>query len=63
MKSLLSALSMSLVTASAFAHPSVVNHEHPHGISWLPDLAAMLLAGAVVGAGVMFFLFSKRAQK
>ncbi len=56
MKTLVSAVTMALMTASAFAHPSVVAHEHPHGVSWLPDVAALLMAVRVmVGAGVILF--------
>ena len=28
-------------------------HEHPHGVSMLPDLAAVLLAALLVGVGVL----------
>jgi predicted transporter len=41
-----------LVPAFAAAHPSVVAHEHPHGVSILPDLGAVLLAALLVGVGV-----------
>ena len=66
MKTFVSAVAMAqiLMTASAFAHQSVVSHEHPHGISWLPDVAVMLMAaGVVIGAGAILFAISKRAQK
>lgn len=42
-----------LMPAIAVAHPSVVAHEHPHGISFLPDLGAMLLAALLVGIGIV----------
>ena len=40
-----------LMPAIAAAHPSVVPHQHPHSISMLPDLAALLMAAIAVGAG------------
>ena len=64
MKMLLSAVAMALMTASASAHLSVLEHEHPHGISWLPDVSLLLMAvGVVIGAGAVLFAMSKRAQK
>jgi uncharacterized protein YcnI len=65
MKTLVSAvMALMLMTASAFAHLSVLEHEHPHGISWLPDVAVMLMAaGVLIGAGAILFAISKRAQK
>jgi uncharacterized protein YcnI len=64
MKTLVSAVAMALITAPAFAHLSVLEHEHPHGISWLPDVAVMLMAaGVLIGAGAILFAISKRAQK
>ena len=42
-----------MVPAMAAAHPSVVAHEHPRGVSILPDLGAVLLAALLVGAGVV----------
>jgi hypothetical protein len=38
-----------VVPAAALAHPSTVAHEHPHGLSLLPDLGALLLAALLVG--------------
>ena len=63
MKTLVSAVAMALMTASAFAHPSVVAHEHPHGASWLPDLAALLMAAVMVGAGIVLFVMSKKVDR
>ena len=64
MKTLVSAVAMALMTAPAFAHTSVLQHEHPHGISWLPDVSVLLMAvGVGVGAGAVLFAISKRAQK
>ncbi len=42
-----------LVPAIAAAHPSVVAHEHPHGLSFLPDLGAVLMAALLVGIGIV----------
>ena len=50
MKTIVSLLLTALASAQAFAHPSVVPHDHPHGVSILPDLGAMVLAAALVGA-------------
>ena len=63
MKTLVCAVAVTLMTVSAFAHPSIIDHEHPHGISWLPDLAALLMAAILVGAGVIAFAISKRVRK
>lgn len=63
MKTLVSTAAMALTTASAFAHPSIVDHQHPHGVSWLPDLAALLMAAILVGAGIVLFAVSKRVGK
>jgi hypothetical protein len=43
-------ISLSVIASAALAHPSVVAHEHPHGVSLLPD-AATLLIGAALGLG------------
>jgi hypothetical protein len=50
MKTIVSLLLTALASVQALAHPSVVPHEHPHGVSILPDLGAMVLAAALVGA-------------
>ena len=64
MKMLIAAVTMGLMTAPAFAHTSVLEHEHPHGISWMPDVSLLLMAvGVVVGAGAVLFAISKRTQK
>lgn len=63
MKTLVSAVAMALMTAPAIAHMSVLEHEHPHGISWLPDVAMLLIAAVLVGAGVVLFAISVRAGK
>jgi uncharacterized membrane protein YdjX (TVP38/TMEM64 family) len=44
----------SVIASAAFAHPSVVAHEHPHGSSLLPHLALLIIGViAVVGATVV----------
>ncbi len=63
MKRMLLVSILGLVPAVAGAHPSLLPHEHPHALSMLPDLAAMLMAAVGVGAGVMFLGVLKRAQK
>jgi predicted transporter len=42
-----------LVPAMAAAHPSAVPHQHPHALSMLPDLGAVLLAALLVGIGIL----------
>ena len=42
-------------SGSAFAHSSVMSHEHPHGLSILPDLTLMLVAGLIVVVGLIAF--------
>lgn len=60
MKIIALAVTMALIGKSAFAHPSVVPHDHPHGLSWLPDVGALLIAAALIGAGIFAFRhFSK----
>ena len=47
-------------SGSAFSHPSVMSHEHPHGLSILPDLTLVLVAAlAVVGGLIAFRYFRK----
>jgi hypothetical protein len=46
------AVSLSMAASAALAHPSVVAHEHPHGVSLLPDAAALLLGAALVLGGL-----------
>lgn len=60
MKIMALAATMALIGEAAFAHPSVVSHEHPHGLSWLPDVGALLVAAVLIGAGILAFRhFSK----
>lgn len=55
MKTMMSAVMMALTAGTALAHPSVVPHDHPHALSWLPDAGALLLAAFLVGAGIVVF--------
>lgn len=55
MKTMVSAVMMALTAGAALAHPSVVPHDHPHGLSWLPDAGALLLAALTVGVGIIVF--------
>ena len=55
MKTIVSGLIAAWVPAAAFAHPSVMSHEHPHGLSILPDLTLVLVAGLVVVVGLIAF--------
>jgi len=41
----------SAVSTAAFAHNSVAPHTHPHDVSMLPDLSAMLLAVLAIACG------------
>ncbi len=52
MKNLIALMLLPVATA-AFAHDSTVPHVHPHASSMLPDYGAMLLAAALVAAGVV----------
>ena len=54
MKTLLVVLG-TVIPAAAFAHDSTVPHVHPHGVSFLPDYAAMLLAAALVAGGMIVY--------
>jgi hypothetical protein len=53
-------LCCSLVAGVAMAHPSVVAHEHPHGVSLLPDAAALLLGAALVLGGLAVLRLIRR---
>jgi hypothetical protein len=55
MKRLVIAAIAALNAGAASAHSSLVPHEHPHHTSMLPDVAALLLAALLVGAGVVAF--------
>jgi hypothetical protein len=53
MKTFVLALTAALGTAPAFAHSSLLPHEHPHAISMLPDAVALMLAAFLVGIGAV----------
>ena len=42
------AILFSLGTAAAQAHPSLIPHHHPHGVSMLPDLGTFLVGGIFI---------------
>jgi hypothetical protein len=44
----ITAFAVLCAASAAQAHPSFVPHQHPHGVSMLPDLGASLVAGIVV---------------
>jgi divalent metal cation (Fe/Co/Zn/Cd) transporter len=39
------AILFSLGASAAQAHPSLIPHRHPHGVSMLPDLGTFLVGG------------------
>jgi hypothetical protein len=53
MRTFLSALAVVLNAGAAFAHPSVVPHEHPHAVSVLPDVMLLAVAALMIGFGVV----------
>ena len=55
MKRLLIVASAVLTAGAAFAHTSLVPHEHPHHSSMLPDALALMTAALMVGAGVIAY--------
>jgi hypothetical protein len=63
MKTMLIVSISALVPAVAMAHPSMMPHEHPHAISMLPDIAAVMMAAVMVGVGALVLARSKRARK
>jgi hypothetical protein len=48
MRMILSML-FSIVATAALAHPSVVPHQHPHGLSALPGVETVLLVMLTAG--------------
>ena len=53
-------VAMMLCSGGAFAHPSLLPHEHPHGASLLPDLASIAIATLVlVGLWLVARRFSR----
>jgi len=61
MKTLIAVMQLP-VASVAFAHDSTVPHIHPHASSMLPDYAAMLLAAAIVAAGVVAVRVWRKGQ-
>jgi predicted transporter len=55
MKILVIVASAVLNAGAAFAHTSIVPHEHPHHSSMLPDGLALVMAALLVGAGVLAY--------
>ncbi len=55
MKISLIVASVVLSAGAAFAHMSLVPHEHPHHSSMLPDALALMTAALLVGAGVFAY--------
>lgn len=53
MKILAFAVWAALSTGTAFAHSSLVPHQHPHGTSLLPDALVLVMAAVLIGAGVV----------
>jgi hypothetical protein len=53
MKTLALAAWAALSAGTAFAHTSLVPHQHPHETSALPDVLALALAALLVGVGVV----------
>jgi predicted transporter len=60
MKTLVIAASAALNAGAAFAHTSLVPHEHPHHSSMLPDGLALVVAALLVGAGVVAYRRTRR---
>ena len=51
------------VAADAVAHPSTVPHDHPHGVSLLPDFMVLVVAAIAIGAApVLVRTFRRRIQ-
>ncbi len=60
MKILVIVASAVLNAGAAYAHTSLVPHEHPHHSSMLPDGLALMMAALLVGAGfIAYRRFSK----
>jgi hypothetical protein len=57
MKTLLSFL-LALAAATAQAHPSLVPHHHPHGVSMLPGLDTIVV-GAIFAIAVALLAYAK----
>jgi hypothetical protein len=44
------AVVLAIVCETAFAHESVLPHQHPHGVSALPDLSSLGLGALAIAA-------------
>jgi hypothetical protein len=44
------AVVLTVMSEIAFAHESVLPHQHPHGVSALPDLSSMGLGALAIAA-------------
>jgi hypothetical protein len=60
MKILLSSV-LSLVALAAGAHESLAPHDHPHGVSMLPDLGAIAVGAVLLAAGLLAWLSYRRS--
>jgi hypothetical protein len=49
-----------LATADAVAHPSTLPHDHPHGVTLLPDLMVLVVAAVAIGAALVLVRTFKR---
>lgn len=53
MKTAILTLAVALNAVIAFAHTSLVPHEHPHAASPLPDIVVFGVAAVLVGFGLL----------
>jgi hypothetical protein len=60
MKRLAIASAIFALPTLAAAHPSVVPHDHPHAVSMLPDLVALVLAALLVGFGIVALRYLRK---
>jgi hypothetical protein len=44
-----------LAASTAHAHPSLVPHHHPHGVSMLPDLDTIVVAMFALAAALIAY--------
>ena len=49
-----------LTAADAVAHPSTVSHNHPHGVTLLPDFMVLVVAAVAIGAALVLVRTFKR---
>jgi hypothetical protein len=60
MKTIFSVL-FSLAAVAAQAHESAAPHQHPHGVSMLPDLGAIAVGAVLLAAGLLAWLGYRRS--